>query len=100
MHEVVNNEGGGVMTATVRMCIRAPFSSQIHPARFCRNPLMLPQTLDEQRRDGELYETGMETLCPRLRKRRCLYRIAQVKDHSDEGHQETRDRNLFADRAF
>ncbi|CAN0578567.1 unnamed protein product, partial [Ectocarpus sp. 12 AP-2014] len=25
---------------------------KMHPARFCRNPLMLPQTLDEQRRDG------------------------------------------------
>lgn len=39
---------------------------------------MLPQTLDEQRRDGELHETGPANSSPRLRKRRHLYQVAQV----------------------
>ncbi|CAM9583014.1 unnamed protein product, partial [Hapterophycus canaliculatus] len=51
---------------------------KMHPARFCRNPLMLPQTLDEQRRDGELYQGGIDAISSGAAKRRHLYQVAQV----------------------
>lgn len=65
------------MCRTIRMSTLS--SPQMHPARFCRNPLMLPQTLDEQRRDGELYESGANNVSPEAGKRRHLYQVAQVR---------------------
>lgn len=44
---------------------------------------MLPQTLDEQRRDGELYENGVDdNVPPGAEKRRHLYQVAQVMRHN------------------
>ncbi|CAM9724568.1 unnamed protein product [Ectocarpus sp. 6 AP-2014] len=63
---------------------------KMHPARFCRNPLMLPQTLDEQRRDGELCESGVDTTSPGAGKRRHLYQVAQVL-LDEEGLERERD---------
>ncbi|CAB1117685.1 unnamed protein product [Ectocarpus sp. CCAP 1310/34] len=63
---------------------------KMHPARFCRNPLMLPQTLDEQRRDGELCESGVNTTSPGAGKRRHLYQVAQVL-LDEEGLERERD---------
>eukprot|EP00752_Nemacystus_decipiens_P009179 g8200.t1 len=53
---------------------------KMHPARFCRNPLMLPQTLDEQRRDGELHEESEDDnhVSHGAMRRRHLYQAAQV----------------------
>lgn len=42
---------------------------------------MLPQTLDEQRRDGELYESGANNVSPGAGKRRHLYQVAQVRHY-------------------
>lgn len=39
---------------------------------------MLPQTLDEQRRDGEVHEADVDMSSPRAQKRRYLYEVAQV----------------------
>lgn len=39
---------------------------------------MLPQTLDEQRRDGELFESDVDAASSRVRKKRHLYQVAQV----------------------
>ena len=71
-------------TATVHTSASAPLPLQMHPARFCRNPLMLPQTLDEQRRDGELYEEGgddnnVSPAAAAAGRRRHLYQAAQVR---------------------
>lgn len=40
---------------------------------------MLPQTLDEQRRDGEINESGINNVSPGDGKRRHLYQVAQVR---------------------
>lgn len=72
------------MAGVLWLCLDplVPFlvSFQIHPARLCRNPLMLPKTLDEQLRDGELVETSNDPPSPRVGKRRRLYNAAQVED--------------------
>ena len=52
---------------------------------------MLPQTLDEQRRDGELHETGPNNSSPRLRKRRHLYQVAQVMANTEKDNAESRE---------